>query len=189
MTASRRLVVAQNTYLDALRAREVSRATLFAGDVWLLVQLDELLDGQERWTELEQFVDLELAGTLVLGRTAANNRFCDAVRIAEALPLTLNLLEAGVLFVHQALMVLRKTRNCPVEVSRLVESRVLPDGAAWCPADLGGRVEVEVLTVEGECEHLDAEQRRAAAVRARPPALVRTALVPACMALLTPVLR
>ena len=63
--ASRRLVAAQNTALDALRARETTRAQLFAGDVRLLVELGELVAGQARWSELEQFVDLELAGTLV----------------------------------------------------------------------------------------------------------------------------
>ena len=167
--ASRRLVAAQNTALDALRGREATRAQLFAGDVRLLVELGELVPGQARWSELEQFVDLELAGTLVLGRTAATNRFCDAVRLAAALPVTVRLLEAGTLFVHQALMVLRKTRNCPEEVSRLVESRVLPECLGLCPADLGRRVETEVLKVEGGRERLDAEQRRAAAARARRP--------------------
>ena len=165
--AGRRLMAAQNAALDALRDREVTRARLFAGDVRLLVELGELVTGQQRWSELEQFVDLELAGTLSLGRTAATNRFFDAARFAVALPVTLDLLAAGLLLVHQALMVLRKTRNCPEEVSRLVEARVVPHSLGLCPADLGRRVEAEVLKVEGERERLDAEQRRAAAVRAR----------------------
>ena len=165
--ASRLLVLAQNTALDALRAQEVARAQLFAADVRLLVQLGDLVAGQQRWAELEQFVDLELAGTLVLGRTSATSRFCDAARLAAALPLTLQMLEAGAIFVHQAVMVLRKTRHCAEEVSRLVEGRVLPGGAALCPADLGRRVEAEVLTVEGERDSDDAERRRDAARRAR----------------------
>lgn len=69
---------------------------------------------------------------------------------------------------HQATVLLHRTRNCTPEVARAVEARVLPEGAALVPSDLTRRVDRAVLQAESEQrDAAAAEQRHADAAAQR----------------------
>lgn len=138
--------------LDQLAADNASQAREFAVRVRRLAELADLADQVEIALDIEQFIDVELAGTLRKGKVAAGHELADAVRFTEALPLTVDLLGRGELFVHQAQALLKVTENCTSEVARLVEARVLPDGAELAPPDLKRAAKRAVLHVESELD-------------------------------------
>lgn len=154
----------QNELLDQLAADNAAQARDFAARVRRLAELAAIAEDDA--SGVEQFVEMELAGTVRKGRVAAANELKDAVRFVEALPLTLDLLAAGELFVHQAQVLLSVTENCPQEVARLVEARVLPDCAELAPPDLRRKVKRAVLHVESELDS-DAVMDRLQQARAK----------------------
>src|SRR5687767_14256160 len=79
---------------------------------------------------------LELAGSWKVGQLTAERWVAEAERFHDALPLTLSMLRAGDLLVHQAKKLLHGTTYCTPQVARAVEAQVLPAGAALCPSDL-----------------------------------------------------
>ena len=153
--------------LDALRADLVEEARSWGRRVrrmGALARLSEAgaLDG------VPQFAQLELAGTCQVSQLTATRWQDDAERLETCLPLTLEALEAGTLLVHQAQVLLHRTRHCPQPVARDVEAEVLPAAAALCPADLRKRVDLVVLRIESEqLDAAAAEQRHTEAAADR----------------------
>lgn len=91
-----------------------------------------------------------------------------AERFRTHLPQTLLALEAGVLLVHQAGVLLHRTGHCTSQVARQVEAVVLPSAAGVCPADLRRQVDRAVLRAEAALtDGRDAERRQADAVADR----------------------
>ena len=125
-----------------------------------------------RWAELvpagESFEQLEMAGSWQVSQLTASRWRDEAERLLACLPLTLAALEAGTLLVHQAQVLLRRTRHCSEQVARAVEAEVLPTAAGLIPSDLGKRVDRAVLRIESELsDAAQAEQRHADAAAQR----------------------
>ena len=125
-----------------------------------------------RWAELvpagESFEQLEMAGSWQVSQLTASRWRDEAERLLACLPLTLAELEAGTLLVHQAQVLLRRTRHCSEQVARAVEAEVLPTAAGLIPSDLGKRVDRAVLRIESELsDAAQAEQRHADAAAQR----------------------
>ena len=125
-----------------------------------------------RWAELvppgESFEQLEMAGSWQVSQLTASRWRDEAERLLACLPLTLAALEAGTLLVHQAQVLLRRTRHCSEQVARAVEAEVLPAAAELIPSDLGKRVDRAVLRIEAELtDAAAAEQRHADAAAQR----------------------
>ena len=125
-----------------------------------------------RWAELvppgESFEQLEMAGSWQVSQLTATRWRDEAERLVDCLPLTLAALEAGTLLVHQAQVLLRRTRHCSEQVARAVEAEVLPVAAGLIPSDLGKRVDRAVLRIEAELTDAAAtEQRHADAAAQR----------------------
>ncbi len=115
-----------------------------------------------------QFLQLEAAGSWQVGQLTATRWLWESERMHDALPRTLAMLDDGDLLVHQATVLLHRTRHCTPQVARAVEDRLLPAGAALVPSDLTRRVDRAVLQVESEqADATAAEQRHADAAAER----------------------
>jgi hypothetical protein len=134
--------------LDAVGEVLREQARSWAAQLRLVAQLDTLSRRARHGTA--QFVQLEMAGSWQIGQLTATRWQWESERMHEALPLTLDMLERGDLLVHQATVLLQRTRHCTPEVARAVEASVLPAGAELIPADLTRRVDRAVLQVESE---------------------------------------
>jgi hypothetical protein len=157
--------IRQNELLDQLAAGEADRARGFARRQRLLAELADLAHREAGATGVEQFAAMEVAGTCRKGRMAAQFDLADAARYGEALPLTLELLDRGELYEHQARVLLKTTENCSEDVARAVEARVLgAGGKELSPPDLRQALKRAVLQVESE---LDAEAVTARLAEAR----------------------
>ena len=109
-----------------------------------------------------------MAGSWQIGQLTATRWQWESERMHDALPQTLAMLDRGDLLVHQATVLLHRTRHCTADVARAVEASVLPDGADLVPADLARRVDRAVLQIESEQAAPDAaEQRHADAAAQR----------------------
>ena len=117
-----------------------------------------------RWAELvppgESFEQLEMAGSWQVSQLTATRWRDEAERLETCLPLTLAALEAGTLLVHQAQVLLRRTRHCSEQVASAVEAEVLPTAAGLVPSDLGKRVDRVVLRLESELTDAAASEQR-----------------------------
>ena len=132
------------------------------------VQLLAHLSRSAAASGVAQFAQLEMAGSWQVSQLTATRWLWEAQRLHDALPRTLAMLDRGALLVHQAVVLLHRTRHCPVEVAQAVEAVVLPAGAGLCPADLARRVERAVLRIEAEqAGAAAAEQRHADAAATR----------------------
>ena len=152
--------------LDAVVERLREQARSWAAQLRLVGQLDTLSRRARHGTA--QFVQLEMAGSWLIGQLTATRWQWESERMHEALPQTLAMLERGDLLVHQATVLLQRTRHCTPEVARAVEASVLPAGAELVPADLTRRVDRAVLRVESEqADPAAAEQRHADAAAQR----------------------
>ena len=160
---------AQRAGLDALAELCAQEAQVFAGQVRRLQELIVLTARQHRSSGVEQFLVMEIAGTCSWGQGAAAGRLADAQHLAQCLPQTLALLEAGRWTVPAARTVLSGTRSCTDEVAREVERRLLAiDGVlTCCPAEVRRHVADLVLQVEAELDGPVTEQREAEAAEAR----------------------
>ena len=132
----------------------------------MLLQLDVLV-GWGAAAGRVQFPRLEMAGSWNVSQLTASRWQDEARRFDEALPRTLAMLETGALLVHQAAVLLHRTRHCTVQIARAVEEQVLPAGAALSPAELSRRVVRAVLRIEAELDAAAAEQRHADAAAQR----------------------
>lgn len=152
--------------LDAVTALLREQARSWAAQLRLVGQLDTLSHAARHGTA--QFLQLEMAGSWQIGQLTATRWQWESERMHEALPRTLAMLERGDLLVHQATVLLHRTRHCTPEVARAVEAEVLPDGADLIPADLTRRVDRTVLRIESEqVDQAAAEQRHAEATSQR----------------------
>lgn len=150
----------QAELLDLVRAGLVDEARSWARRVRLL----------HRWPVAtgEGFEQLEMAGSWQVSQLTATRWRDEAERFDTCLPLTLAALEAGTLLVHQAQVLLRRTRHCSRQVARAVEAQVLPAAPGLYPADLAKRVDRAVLRLESEAlDGAAAEQRHADAAAQR----------------------
>ena len=152
--------------LDAVAELLREQARSWATQLRLVAQVDALARKAAQGTA--QFVQLEMAGAWQVGQLTASRWQWESDRMHDALPQTLAMLERGDLLVHQATVLLHRTRHCTPEVAREVEARVLPAGAELVPADLTRRVDRAVLQVESEqSDAAAAEQRHADAAAQR----------------------
>ncbi len=158
---------AHNGLLDAVREGLVEDSRAWARRVRLLCEL-ERLSSQSALAGVPQFRELEAAGSWNVSQLTAAGWAADAHRLESCLPLTLAALEVGTLLVHQAQVLLHRTRHCPDHVARAVEAELLPTAAGLTPADLRKRVDRSVLRVESEQASAEAaEQRHAEAASDR----------------------
>ncbi len=152
--------------LDAVSDVLREQARAWARQLRLVGQLDTLARGARTGTA--QFVQLEMAGSWQIGQLTATRWQWESERMHDALPRTLAMLERGDLLVHQATVLLHRTRSCTPEVARAVEASVLPAGADLVPSDLSRLVDRTVLQVESEqADAAAAEQRHAEAAAQR----------------------
>lgn len=103
---------AQCAAFDALEVDAAQEAVLFARRCRHLAELVQLARLEEGASGVEQFIELELAGTLRWGQTRAAGQTLTALRLTEVLTGTLAMLSEGILFVHQAEVLLEETRAC-----------------------------------------------------------------------------
>ena len=167
---------AHNTLLDSVREGLVAEAQAWAVRLRQLRELTRL-SGTAHLAAVPQFPQLEMAGSWQVSQLTATRWSDEAERYELCLPQTLEALEVGALLVHQAQVLLHRTRHCTETVARAVENEVLPFASALCPSDLRKRVDRVVLRVESELAdaavHDDpdavspAEQRHAEAVADR----------------------
>jgi len=150
--------------LDEVTELLREQARSWARQLRLVAQLDTLSRRARHGTA--QFVQLEMAGSWQIGQLTATRWQWESERVHDALPRTLAMLERGDLLVHQAVVLLHRTRHCTPDVARAVEASVLPAGAELVPADLTRRVDRAVLRIESEQADA-AEQRHADAAAQR----------------------
>ena len=91
-----------------------------------------------------------MAGSWQVSQLTATRWDLEAEHFELSLPQTLQALEDGVLLVHQAQVLLHRTRHCTEAVAQAVEHELLPVAADLCPSDLRKRVDRVVLRVESE---------------------------------------
>jgi hypothetical protein len=127
--------VAYDAALDAMAELLRADARAWAERVRRLVELDDLVSiGAAAGSA--QFPQLEMAGSWQVSQITADRWLDQALRLSVALPRTLAMLATGDLLVHQAKVLLHRTKHCSEEVARAVEAEVLPAGAALYPSDL-----------------------------------------------------
>lgn len=114
-----------------------------------------------------RFLPIELAGAWRTSQLTATRWLDEAERISAALPMTLELLGQGLLYRHQALVLLHRTRTCSPEIARAVEAELLPGAAGLCPSDLAKQVDRVVLRLTSDADPDDAEQRHQQAAAQR----------------------
>lgn len=157
----------QADLLDAVRDALVEDARSWAGQVRLLCELDRVCDLAAR-AGVAQFPEMEAAGSWQVSQLTAASWAADAIRMERCLPATLAQLEAGTHLLHQAQVLLHRTRNWSDEVAGAVEAEVLAGASALTPADLRKRVDRAVLRIEAGQESAQAaEQRHAEAAAGR----------------------
>ena len=158
---------AHNGLLDAVRVGLVEDSRAYARRARQLCEL-ERVSRQSELAGVPQFPELEAAGSWHVSQLTAARWAADAHRLESCLPLTLAALEAGTLLVHQAQVLLHRTRSCPDSVAQAVEAELLPAAAGLTPADLRKRVDRCVLRIESEQASAEAaEQRHAEAASDR----------------------
>ena len=158
---------AQCAVLDALEVDAAQEAMLFARRVRHLAELVDLARLEEGASGVEQFIELELAGTLRWGQTRAARQTLTALRLTEVLTCTLAMLSEGNLFVHQAEVLLDETKACTEQVAVAVERRVLSELADLGPRDAHRLIARTVLAVEAEMDAALTTERMAKARRGR----------------------
>ena len=158
---------AQCAVLDALEVDAAQEAVLFARRARHLAELVALARLEEGASGVEQFIELELAGTLRWGQTRAARQALTALRLTEVLTGTLAMLSEGVLFVHQAEVLLEETRACTEQVAVEVERRVLSGLVELGPRDAHRLIARTVLAVEAELDAALTTERVAKARRGR----------------------
>ena len=162
--------------LDSVRDGLVLEAKAWATRIRQLRELARL-SGLADVAGVGQFPQLEMAGSWQVSQLTATRWSDEAERFELCLPQTLQAMEAGTLLVHQAQVLLHRTRHCTEAVALAVEQEVLPIAAALCPSDLRKRVDRAVLKVESDLADeaaqddpnavSPAEQRHAEAVAER----------------------
>src|SRR4051812_12559685 len=113
--------------LDVLKEVERSKARLFARESRTLVSLYGRTSGPgwEGSAPTESML-MEVAGTVRIGQRSASDRLGTALHLVDSLPGLLGELEAGRVFVPQAMVVIDETCALSEEKCALVEARVLP---------------------------------------------------------------
>ena len=162
--------------LDAVRDGLVADAQAWAVRIRQVRALARLSFSAQA-AGVEQFPQLEMAGSWQVSQLTATRWDLEAEHFELSLPQTLQALEDGVLLVHQAQVLLHRTRHCTEAVAQAVEHELLPVAADLCPSDLRKRVDRVVLRVESELADAaaledpeavsPAEQRHAEAVADR----------------------
>ena len=142
--------------LDQVELRQQRKAAEFAAEVRELAELDEAYGGDED-------VLMELAGTARMGQGRAAGELVRATRLVRNFPRALDLLEAGLLLVPTAQLLLALTKNCSDAVQAEVGRRLLDRIAPLDAADARTLVAATVVEVEAAVEQAAAEQRQAKA--------------------------
>ncbi|MDX6218485.1 MAG: hypothetical protein QOJ48_166, partial [Frankiales bacterium] len=102
---------AQRAALEQVEADEAEQARQYA------IRMAHRAEVARLWErERSGFVEMELAGTALIGQVRAARELDDAVRLRDLLLSTRRLLEDGVLFVAAAELLLRETRRCDERV-------------------------------------------------------------------------
>jgi hypothetical protein len=138
---------AQRAALEQVEADEADQARHYATRMAHRAELARLWE-----RERSGFVEMELAGTALIGQVRAARELDDAVRLRDVLLSTRQLLEDGVLFVPAAELLLRETRRCDERVQGLVDARVAPRLVGRNLTDARRLVAATILTVEAEID-------------------------------------
>ena len=151
--------------LNELVEAERAEARAFAVKAALLADIARLAAREASRSRVEQFVQLEVAGSVRCSQGAAGTRVAEAERLVEALPRTYDLLRRGELLLAQYRAVRDETANCPVEVVLEVERRLFPAQVECNAIDLRRMTRRLVATVTAE-QGAAAEADRLAQARA-----------------------
>ncbi|MCW2669822.1 MAG: endonuclease, partial [Frankiales bacterium] len=138
---------AQRAALEQVEADEADQARHYATRMAHRAELARLWE-----RERSGFVEMELAGTALIGQVRAARELDDAVRLRDVLLSTRQLLEDGVLFVPAAELLLRETRRCDERVQGLVDARVAARLVGRNLTDARRLVAATILTVEAEID-------------------------------------
>ena len=157
---------AQLAGIDAVENTLAADARSWAAQLTQLASLRERSRAHPDPMDL-RFLPIELAGAWRISQITATRWLDDAERFRQALPLTLVLLGQGLLYRHQAQTLLRRTRDCSVEIARAVEEELLPVAATLCPSDLAKRVDRLVLRLTSQGDEDTAEEQHQRAVAQR----------------------
>jgi len=144
--------------LDAVEARQALKAKQYAAEMRELAGLVTLYNGVGR------DVVMEVAGTARMGQDAASGSLTRAVRQVELFPVALRLLEAGVMHVSTAHILLAVTKHASERVQLQVDLRVSNEVATL---DAGNVREFVARTLVEVETALEAEESRERAARAR----------------------
>src|SRR4051812_48352474 len=145
----------ENALLDAMVELQRSDARSFAAQCRTLVELDALSAQEEELTGLPQYLVMEVAGSCRLGQQAAGSRLLEADRLVNGMPLLLDALEAGQMFLPQARIVLAETGSCSLEMLQRVDAVVTPQAEELASTDLRRLVRRTVLSLETVDEAAD----------------------------------
>jgi len=144
--------------LDAVEARQALKAKQYAAEMRELAGLVTLYDGVGR------DVVMEVAGTARMGQDAASGCLTRAMRQVELFPVALRLLEAGVMHVSTAHILLAVTKHASERVQLQVDLRVSNEVALL---DAGNVREIVARTLVEVETAFEAEESRERAARAR----------------------
>jgi hypothetical protein len=148
--------------LDALEEVQRDKARTFARECRLYASLASRTTGYGwKGSAPTDSMVMEAAGTCLIGQGTAAGRLVQAQRLVDDLPGLLTELEAGRVFVPQAMVLLDETRNLSPQLCALVEMRVLRWARELAPGPLRKKVKALVLEVDAE-----EAARRAAAAKA-----------------------
>jgi hypothetical protein len=147
-------VEAQRAALEAIEELEAERARAYARGAELRVELSVL------WAaERSGFVEMELAGTALVGQVRAARELEDSERLVELFPRLHGLMKQGEVFVPTAEAILRATLRCSPEVQAEVDARLAGRLVGTNVTDVRRMVQTVILTVEAELDPALTEER------------------------------
>jgi hypothetical protein len=118
-------LAAQRAVLGRVGSLEREASVLYAKQARARAQMAQL------WGA-DQGVVVELAGTARIGQARAGGQLCRDERLVEWFPITLGLLELGVMRIGTMEILLAVSRNCTEQVQRLLDERL---AERICPLD------------------------------------------------------
>jgi len=149
--------------LDAVAGVEASVAALHARQVELLAEFSR------RGPDTREYAADELAARLGWTAFTAQRRLDDAEALTDRLPNTLELLDAGLLDLPRARIVVTGTTELDDDCAAAVDSAIAPDAPDLTTTKLARRVALEALAVDPDAAANRARTaRRGRRVTARP---------------------
>lgn len=154
MPARLSLLTEQREALVALEELEARKAQLHAEGLALRAEIARLWARERSGT-----VEMEVAGTALVGQIRAGRELDDATRMAECFPQLSALLADGLVFVPTVEAVLTATRRCTQEVQAGVDARIAAQVVGMNVTDVRRLVAHTILAVEAEID-ADLTQQR-----------------------------